>query len=80
MNRAEPIIRQAQAGDIDGLLPLLQLLFAIEEDFTFDEKRQRDGLNLLLNSATSCIAVAWKLPKVAACSVCAAISTARLSG
>ena len=58
MNRAEPIIRQAQAGDINGLLPLLQLLFAIEEDFTFDEKRQRDGLNLLLNSATSCIAVA----------------------
>ena len=39
-----PTIRPAQPGDLDGLVELLQVLFAMESDFTPDADRQRQGL------------------------------------
>jgi len=52
------MIRLAKREDINDMLLLLQQLFGIEEDFLFDEARQKEGLELLLNSSTSAIFVA----------------------
>lgn len=41
-------IRQARAGDIDGMVALLQELFGIEKDFRCHPSKQRQGLQLLL--------------------------------
>lgn len=41
-------IRPAQRNDLDALVSLLQALFAIEEDFTPDPDRQRQGLKCFL--------------------------------
>ena len=54
------VIRPALAGDLDSLVALLRALFAIEEDFFFDEARQRRGLRLLLDSSRACLLVAEK--------------------
>ncbi len=51
-------IRTAKPSDIPELVKLLKELFTIEEDFDFDQKKQRRGLNLLLNSEKDCIIVA----------------------
>lgn len=52
-------IRMANHTDIPHLLKLLELLFAIESDFTIDEQKQRHGLNMMLDDdAKSCIMVA----------------------
>jgi GNAT superfamily N-acetyltransferase len=51
-------IRQARPQDVDNLLPLLQLLFSIEEDFRYDGAKQRQGLELLLDHPQAMIAVA----------------------
>ena len=37
---------------------LLRLLFSIEEDFSFDEAKQRRGLVMLLRNDRGCILVA----------------------
>jgi len=58
MNIDDLKIRRARPGDIDSLLFLLKTLFAIEADFAFDEKRQQQGLNLLLQCKTASIMVA----------------------
>ena len=42
-------IRNARLYDLDALTALLGELFAIEADFTVDEKRQRRGLTLMLD-------------------------------
>lgn len=55
---AEFVIRRAARQDVPALVRLLNLLFSIEADFTFDENRQRKGLHLLLESATNCVLVA----------------------
>ncbi|OQX06932.1 MAG: GNAT family N-acetyltransferase, partial [Desulfobulbaceae bacterium A2] len=41
-------IRPATLPDLDSLVELLRLLFAIEADFDFEPQRQRRGLALLL--------------------------------
>jgi ribosomal protein S18 acetylase RimI-like enzyme len=51
-------IRTAQPADLDSLVSLLAALFAIEEDFVFDELRQRRGLALMLENERSCVLVA----------------------
>jgi GNAT superfamily N-acetyltransferase len=52
-------IRPAKAEDIDRLTALLKILFAIEEDFSFDEqRRQQQGLKLMLENDSGCILVA----------------------
>lgn len=49
--RAMPVsIGHANAGDIDSLVSLLNVLFSIEQDFTPNELAQRRGLELLLAS------------------------------
>ena len=51
--------RKAIPQDITALISLLKVLFAIETDFSFDETKQRRGLELMLNSpAERCIMVA----------------------
>lgn len=52
------VIRRAGAEDIDSLTGLLKLLFAIEEDFTFDKERQQQGLQIMLENGSGCILVA----------------------
>ncbi|HIJ79788.1 MAG TPA: GNAT family N-acetyltransferase [Deltaproteobacteria bacterium] len=45
-------------ADLDGLVELLRLLFAIEADFSFDGPRQRRGLAMMLDQAAAVILVA----------------------
>lgn len=54
----QPTIRRAGAEDVPNLLPLLRLLFSIEEDFTFDAKKQLKGLTLLAGQNSAAIFVA----------------------
>lgn len=57
-NKPKIDIRRARQEDMDSLTVLLKVLFAIEKDFTFEETAQRQGLQLLLESASGCILVA----------------------
>ncbi|WDP90508.1 MAG: GNAT family N-acetyltransferase [Desulfobacter sp.] len=43
------IFRDAEPNDIDAMLPLLEKLFSIEADFTFDPTVQARGLRLMLD-------------------------------
>jgi len=53
------VFRKANGADIDMLVSLLKELFALEADFTFNAKLQKQGLALLLqNRDTACIMVA----------------------
>ena len=53
------IILAAEPKDITALVGLLKILFGIEADFTFDEAKQRRGLQLMLEApATRQIMVA----------------------
>jgi hypothetical protein len=52
------IIRAARPADIDSLTALLKILFSIEEDFIFDETRQRPGLQMILNNDRACVLAA----------------------
>ena len=52
------MIRPATTDDIPNLIPLLHLLFDIEEDFIFDAKKQQKGLKLLLLQESSTIFLA----------------------
>lgn len=58
MNKPLVNIRWALRKDIVSLVALLEELFSIEEDFTFDAERQRRGLELMLESPLSCVMVA----------------------
>lgn len=51
-------IRPAQSADLDSLVSLLHTLFTIEEDFSFDDARQRLGLSLMLANERGCVLVA----------------------
>ena len=52
-------IRPAEFEDIEALIALLDQLFSIEDDFVFDEVKQRKGLELMLTSGSGrCILVA----------------------
>ncbi|MBL1320629.1 MAG: GNAT family N-acetyltransferase [Methylophaga sp.] len=70
-------IRQANISDINFLIALLKELFEIEEDFIFDEEKQRRGVELLLASDNDYIIVAEHDSEVIAmCTVLTIISTA----
>lgn len=43
------IIRPARFEDIDALVELISVLFAVEEDFAADRDKQRAGLELFFN-------------------------------
>ena len=51
-------IRPAELRDLDSLLGLLETLFAIESDFTFNAAAQEAGLRLLLESPKDLLLVA----------------------
>ena len=51
-------LRPAVAADMDSLLQLLEQLFTIEQDFTFISDKQRQGLELLLQSGSAHLVVA----------------------
>ena len=53
-----PLVRKARQEDLEQLVGLLRLLFAIEEDFSFDAARQQQGLALLLNDDRGCVLAA----------------------
>jgi ribosomal protein S18 acetylase RimI-like enzyme len=50
-------IRPAQSADLDSLVSLLHTLFTIEDDFSFDDARQRRGLSLMLANERGCVLV-----------------------
>lgn len=52
------LIRPALQKDLDYLVVLLEKLFSIEEDFVFNEKLQRRGLQIMLENELGCILVA----------------------
>lgn len=56
--KAAVVVRQASCKDVDAMLELLQALFAIETDFVFDGKKQRLGIDLLLQTQDACVLVA----------------------
>ena len=58
MSDVKVSIRTAEPADLDSLVFLLAALFSIEEDFVFDEPRQRRGLTLMLENERGCVLVA----------------------
>ncbi len=58
------VIRRARAADLADLTALLQILFGIEEDFSFDEARQRQGLVLMLENEQGVVLAAEDSGKV----------------
>lgn len=58
------VIRQARTADLADLTALLQILFGIEEDFSFDEDRQRQGLVLMLENEQGVVLAAEDSGKV----------------
>ena len=58
MTDAHIEVRPAVPGDVAVLTTLLELLFSVEEDFHFDETRQRKGLELMIGSPACCILAA----------------------
>ena len=52
------VVRQATVGDLNAMLELLHVLFAIETDFVFDSNKQQEGLTRLLQSSGICVLVA----------------------
>lgn len=74
---AHAVIRPALPGDLDGLVGLLRMLFAIEADFDFDAARQRRGLAILLAHEAAVVLVAEAAGQVVGmCSGQLVISTA----
>jgi ribosomal protein S18 acetylase RimI-like enzyme len=53
-----PVLRSAKTMDIPGLVELLRLLFALEEDFSFNAEKQQQGLALLVENKETLIVVA----------------------
>lgn len=55
---AAVIVRQAAVADLEAMVALLRVLFAIETDFVFDDSKQRAGLTRLLQTQAACVLVA----------------------
>ena len=74
----KPAIRPAAAGDIPALLGLLEELFGVEADFSFDAAKAETALRLLLAApAQACVLVADSGKDVVGmCSVQLVVSTA----
>ena len=59
-----PTLRKARRPDLEQLTALLRLLFTIEEDFSFNAHKQRQGLLMMLNNDRGCILVAEEAGQV----------------
>ena len=56
---SEVVIRKATASDIADMVNLLKLLFSLEQDFTFDAAKHRQGLAMMLTDPdVRCVVVA----------------------
>ena len=78
MPHTSAMIRKAEHSDINQMIGLLEDLFSIEEDFTFNEAAQRNGLSMMLNNNQNrCIMVAVSGKEVMGmCSAQLLVSTA----
>ena len=76
--QAEVIIRQARSADIEAMAVLISFIFAMEEDFSVDQEKQRRGLEMLLAFPDrSCLLVAEAQQKIVGmCSAQLLVSTA----
>ena len=73
----QALIRPARPADLEALVGLLRILFAIEADFDFDPARQRRGLAMLLAHEGAVVLVAETAGRVVGmCSGQLTISTA----
>ncbi len=72
------IIRKALPSDIELLISLLESLFKIETDFTFDREKQRCGLEMILAEEKRCCILVAELHQqiVGMCTAQLLISTA----
>ncbi len=72
------IIRHAQPQDIDSMAELIELIFAVEDDFSVDQVKQQRGLKMILeNPSGRCLLVAEYQQKIIGmCSAQLLISTA----
>lgn len=71
------LVRTAGFQDIPKLISLLRILFSIEKDFTADEAKQRQGLELMLKDHKRCVMVAeFNHDVVGMCTAQIVISTA----
>lgn len=73
------VIRKAKFSDISGMIRLLRILFSIETDFSFEEKTQQSGLEMMLDDCTArCIMVAeQKQQIIGMCTAQLLVSTAK---
>lgn len=70
-------IQEASRRDLDGMIELLRVLFLIEQDFHFEEDKQRRGLLMLLESGEALVLTATHGTQVIGmCSAQRTISTA----
>lgn len=77
MNGDNIVIKKADKDCIDDLVLLLYQLFSIEEDFTFDRKKQEQGLKQMINSPECHLLAAFLGGKaVGMCTLQELISTA----
>lgn len=56
--KTNAVIRQARMDDVEDLIELLQVLFSIEVDFTFDAIHQRQGLTMMVANEDAVVLVA----------------------
>jgi ribosomal protein S18 acetylase RimI-like enzyme len=72
------VIRKATTSDIEDLVNLLEILFSIEEDFTFNAAKHRRGLTMMLTDLdTRCVVVAEVAQSIVGmCSVQTVVSSA----
>ncbi|WP_048057967.1 GNAT family N-acetyltransferase [Methanothermococcus okinawensis] len=77
IDKRKIIVKTAKEEDIPHMVKLLKELFEIEKDFKPNEEKQKNGLNLLLNSKNAKIFVAkYNNLVVGMCSIQLLISTA----
>ena len=70
-------IRHAKPADIGAMVGLLEALFSIEADFSFDPEKQRHGLAHLLQRDDTCLLVCEREGEIIGmCSVQCLVSTA----
>ena len=72
------IVREARPSDINQITELLKELFSIEEDFTFNETAQRQGISMMLDDKEKCciMVAASEKQVIGMCSAQLLVSTA----
>ena len=58
------LIRRAREEDLTGLVFLLEVLFSIEKDFTFNADKQKRGLRLLVQRPDAAVLVAERQGRI----------------